>query len=222
MSTSTTWTKSPFAREYLCKGESYLVDGEVVNTRVHSVFVSGAKTSNIKSQDDNLPTRFVVVEVDLVQAHPRIMRDGSDINYKANTVGSKKYIEAKVVNGDQLAKAIGGSSTALPDDFLDAQRSKVHPATPNRFEFYIDETFAGVKSISKGAVIRFFTVGSSIFVERFESLSGQKNLFGKNGASAGAANLSNQWTAGVQAASAVGKMPGDGVEGVADDEWSDD
>jgi hypothetical protein len=174
MSTATNWSKCPFSKEALCRGEGFLIDGDVKAVRVHSVFVSGPKTVNIKNQEDNLPTRFICCEIDLVQAYPRILRDDADINYKQNTEGSKKYIAPKLYDADALAKAIGGAGTALPDDFLDERRNtKVHPAVKGRFELFLDASAIGVKDIAAGATVRFFTIGSSVFVERFEKVNGR-------------------------------------------------
>ena len=69
-----------------------------------------------------------------------------------------------------------------------------------------------------GQKVRFLTFGGSVFVERFESLSGAANVFGKN-ASGETAQLSDQWTKGIAAAAAK-KAPEEECEGVDSEEWS--
>ena len=54
----------------------------------------------------------------------------------------------------------------------DKSLSNVHPSSPNRFDLYVDASLAGAKNLQEGQEVRFFAHGDSVFVERFENLSG--------------------------------------------------
>lgn len=62
MSTSTEWVKG-WAKSTFCKGTGFIVEGPVVSTRIHSVFLRN--TADKASQEDQLPTRFLAVVVNV-------------------------------------------------------------------------------------------------------------------------------------------------------------
>lgn len=220
MSASSSWSHAAFSVDTLCQGDGLLVDGTVVATRMHSMFLSGAAVKNVANQEKNLPSRFIVVVVDLVQAHKRsIAANGLELNYKQNVAGSRKYVPLTLLNADELAKLVGDGA-ALPAQLFDDGKAAVHPATPNRFEMWIDASAPGAKDIvdvGMGQTYRFLTRGSSVFVERHESLTGTANIF-KGGA---AKDLSASWTKGVAAAAATtsAAVAHEQKEGVDESEW---
>ena len=147
-----------------------------------------------------------------------------EVNYRANTPGSRKYVEPTKLNADELAKAVGdeNSGVALPAKFLDEHRDLVHPNKPQRFEFFIDAAVRGAKDIQEDAEMRLLTLGRSVFVEKHESLSGNTNVFGSSASAAKGAALSDQWTKGIEKAAAnSGPLAGEDLEGVDSEEWSD-
>jgi hypothetical protein len=224
MSTSSSWNHAPFSLDVLCKGDGLVVDGVVVAIRVHSVFVSGEATKNVANQDRNLPVRYQVATIELTNAHKRAFQpNGLELNYKANTPDSRKYVPLTAIEADALARLLGSTTTgaALPDKFFDDGVANVHPAAPRRFDLFVDASAPGAKDIEKGQTYRFLTRGASVFVERHESLSGTANIF-KGGA---AKDLSHSWTTGVANAAASsggsGKPAHEDKEGVADEEWDD-
>eukprot|EP01108_Squamamoeba_japonica_P009124 TRINITY_DN8398_c0_g1_i1.p1 TRINITY_DN8398_c0_g1~~TRINITY_DN8398_c0_g1_i1.p1 ORF type:complete len:241 (+),score=42.17 TRINITY_DN8398_c0_g1_i1:52-723(+) len=223
MSSSSSWSHEPFAKTVLCKGDGLCVDGQIVATRVHSMFLSGAAVKNIESMEENLPARYVVCEIDMTAAKKRVIRDnGLELDYKQNENRGKdhrSYVPVEELNADQLASAVsGGRQVALPAKFYIDGECNVHPTISNRFEMYVDASAAGAKALAVGQKVRFLTFGGSVFVERFESLSGAANVFGKN-ASGETAQLSDQWTKGIAAAAAK-KAPEEECEGVDSEEWS--
>jgi hypothetical protein len=223
MSTSSSWNHAPFSLDTLCQGDGLVIDGAVVAIRVHSVFVSGEATKNVANQERNLPVRFQVATIELSNAHKRAFQpNGLELNYKANTPGSRKFVELTQIGADALARLVGSSKSgaALPDKFFDDGVPNVHPAAKNRFDLFVDASAPGAKDIEKGQTYRFLTRGASVFVERHESLTGTANIF-KGGA---AKDLSHSWTTGVAAAAAsgaTGKPAHENKEGVDDEEWDD-
>jgi len=220
MSTSSTWSHAAFSVDTLCQGDGLLIDGTVVSTRVHSMFLSGEATKNVAAQEKNLPSRFQVVTVELVQSHKRsVAPNGLELNYKANVPGSRRFVELKPIDADALAALVGSDGAALPAQLFDDGKANVHPAAKNRFDLFVDAAAAGAKDIEKGQVYRFLTRGSSVFVERHESLTGTANIF-KGGA---AKDLSASWTKGVASAAATagGAVKHENKEGVDDAEWDE-
>eukprot|EP01087_Luapelamoeba_hula_P012552 TRINITY_DN3504_c0_g1_i1.p1 TRINITY_DN3504_c0_g1~~TRINITY_DN3504_c0_g1_i1.p1 ORF type:complete len:116 (+),score=9.43 TRINITY_DN3504_c0_g1_i1:1-348(+) len=104
-STSTQWS-GPFLKSKLCTGQGVVVEGDVKEVRVHSMFVSSTVIDN---QEDNLPTRFTVLTVEPERAYPRILRGGSDVDYTCNVKGQRDYVEPALLSHDQLVARIGGT-----------------------------------------------------------------------------------------------------------------
>eukprot|EP01111_Echinosteliopsis_oligospora_P003086 TRINITY_DN1496_c1_g1_i3.p2 TRINITY_DN1496_c1_g1~~TRINITY_DN1496_c1_g1_i3.p2 ORF type:complete len:224 (-),score=82.21 TRINITY_DN1496_c1_g1_i3:69-740(-) len=183
MSTSSEW-QGEWSKSALCKNNGFIIEGSVVSTRIHSVFLRS--TAHKDAQEDQLPTRFVavIVKVDL-SVKRNFDANGYEIppkTVKAKAVGKGhlnhfEKVDASLVeqvNNDELAKSIGKGS-ALPDGFHNPGRDKLHPKVPGHFEFWADmEKFSSLwKDLKVGEAVRIRTIGDSVFVD---SLAKQDSL----------------------------------------------
>lgn len=105
MASTTNWV-GPFLKSSLCPGQGLIVEGTVKELRSHSVFVR--ETSAAYDQGDALPTRYIVLVLEIQQAYERIFdKRGDEIDYMGNLKFKKTYIEPTILTHAQVAARIG-------------------------------------------------------------------------------------------------------------------
>eukprot|EP01102_Stenamoeba_stenopodia_P020991 TRINITY_DN834_c0_g1_i2.p1 TRINITY_DN834_c0_g1~~TRINITY_DN834_c0_g1_i2.p1 ORF type:complete len:219 (+),score=73.20 TRINITY_DN834_c0_g1_i2:60-716(+) len=218
MSTTTNWNGS-WLQSSFCKGEGFTVYGTVVETRVHSVFLS-KNTSNPAELSEQLPTRFTVLVVEVKNAFRRLRVGDREVEPgKPLTIKGKKDPEPEAVPLDKLANAIsGGAGSALPNGFLDNRRDKLFPKS-KLFEFYCDVEKPAFKGIVLTEDLAIKTLGDSVIVESINRLNAKEKIF-KN---AEHAELGAGWAGKVMAQAEDPKKDDeiDKRQGADDDEWDD-
>jgi len=125
--------------------------------------------------------------------------------------------DPEAVSFSDWCSRLGGQ--AMPSEFHEKQRD-LHPSNEGRFEFWGDAVKLKPMDLKKGQRVKLKTKGDSIFVEscsqylenRAQSYHGE--------------NVIGGWTTKIQASKDVdadlpkkNKLPGEGMEGVADEEW---
>jgi len=177
-------------------------------------------TSVTKNQEDNLPTRFVVVILEPQQAYSRLFRgkDGQEVEYQENTPKARDYVAPQTLDFDRLAAKLGTGGSALPNGLLDEQKANLHPRVRGKFEFWIDSEKPRAKDLGPGLELRILTMGDSIFVDDFMMLNAKLNVFKDMGEKG--AELSGEYEKAIMQY-AEPEVLEDNREGVDEDEWSD-
>jgi len=219
MSGTTNWT-GPFKRSHFCgpvdrlQNDGLVVAGVVQKTRVQSVFVHDSSVAS--DQADNLPTRFIVVILPVKLAHKRYFdKYDQELDYQSNKVArGKNQIQIQPLSHDELASKVNASSksgNAIPDKLLD-NASHLHPKSQGTFEFWVDVAKVGAKELAAGDELRIFTMGPSIFVERFVVM----NAKAKDKVTGG-------WSTAMSSQKEKDdtKIDGGDKEGVDEEEWED-
>jgi hypothetical protein len=194
-----------------------VVEGTVKETRVHSVFVRDPSArTRVADQEDNLPTRFVAITLTVAAAYTRLFaRNGEEIDYLENNPRSRGYVAPVLLSHDQLAQRVGAKGTALPDGLIDDRRRSLHPSSPGRFEFWVDQSKSRAKDLRVDAQVRLLTLGNSIFVDSFTFLNAKTNVFKDN------EELSGQYADKIMEHAEPDQDEVDTRQGVDEDEWSD-
>eukprot|EP01112_Ceratiomyxa_fruticulosa_P013623 TRINITY_DN3838_c0_g1_i3.p2 TRINITY_DN3838_c0_g1~~TRINITY_DN3838_c0_g1_i3.p2 ORF type:complete len:224 (-),score=36.73 TRINITY_DN3838_c0_g1_i3:64-735(-) len=174
MSTSAQWS-AKWTKPELCVGPGFILEGQIKAVRMHSIFLTSAPS--IETQEDQLPTRFIalIVEVDFAckrnfdkfgnEVAPKMNR-ASAVN-KGHYLNQYERVDSKFVeklSSDELLQLLPGG-VAMPPKFSDSSLPKLHPIVPNHFEFWADSAQYKHMDLKAGDAVRIKTLGNSVFVD---------------------------------------------------------
>lgn len=211
--------------------DGVLVDGTVIATRVHSVFVTdNAKTKVPPADlDQMLPMRFNVWTIKMSRAWRRAKKesDGCEVD-PSDKVYLKRRKEGDPdptsleMSADDVVRFVSGDDsgkTALRAGYISekAVHQALHPSTPLALEFWADVNNDNWKNVNVGEELRIKTLGKNVIVEYCERLNA-KTVFGK-GASAESEQVASGWGDKLLQHAEGGPSSEDERSGAASDEW---
>mmetsp|Transcript_9609 Transcript_9609/g.29619 ORF Transcript_9609/g.29619 Transcript_9609/m.29619 type:complete len:243 (+) Transcript_9609:44-772(+) len=212
------WDPESSLREKLARN-GYMVEGRLVEVRNHSVKDSRGRYARYQA---------LVILIEACRSRT-FAADGSEIDtHIRKTEKVKKgylhHYDTRVledvfaVTPDQLQRAIGSPSCALPDGFYDAGKSKVHPAVEKQFEFWGDHLQFKPQELGIGDHVRITTKGDTLFVHTLYNSRAAATVPAKYAGEA----VGNSWTNKIFKHKADEESPADDKQGVDADEWDDD
>jgi len=213
------WNKSS-----VCKGAGVVIDGKLCSTRIHSIFLRS--TQDKLSQEDQLPTRFLALNIEVDTACRRNFDDrGNELPPKnrAAQVKSKGHLNhydkfdwtlVSQVAPDELVNVLGSGGKPVPEDFIAAPLyEKLHPSVPHHFEFWADMQRYSHLDLKPGDVLRIRTLGDSIIVDSLVKKDAVGiPLFSSD------PRLGNQWTQKIMAQQETPQSAAN-ADDDNDDEW---
>jgi len=160
------WTRSE-----QCKGDGFLVEGELLHMHMHNLTGAPPKSK------DNLPARFIAIQMSVTRVTKRKWSpEGQEIEPdEAVTRTELKGYLTKVRTTSQPATTAADKASiekvlteaagrCVPGSFV-VQKSQTHPAVSGVFEFWLDAAEYVAGDFAKGRHYRLKTVGDTPIVE---------------------------------------------------------
>jgi len=215
--TSSHWDGAFKAEENL-SGEGVYVEGAVRAWRFHSVHSSTDIHRYLAVQVTVLVARQRQFDSRKQEVEPTIrglrnLRKGwLNGTYKASAKDDPNSVSVAA-----LVEKLGAKSgKSLPAGYADDQLAALHPTVTNTFELWGDVTKCKNVLLELGAVVRIKTRGDSLFIESM-TRADKGEFVGKTGG-----DVLNGWDKQLQQYaqdSSDEEIPGQDLEGAADDEW---
>eukprot|EP01113_Clastostelium_recurvatum_P017787 TRINITY_DN2099_c0_g1_i2.p1 TRINITY_DN2099_c0_g1~~TRINITY_DN2099_c0_g1_i2.p1 ORF type:complete len:228 (-),score=56.97 TRINITY_DN2099_c0_g1_i2:76-738(-) len=183
MSTSCEWSSS-WSKKELCPGPGVIIEGTIKTVRMHSVFLRSAPS--VHSQEEQLPTRYIALIVDVDMACRRNFdANGNEKPPKMSKMkmATKGYlphwdrVDSSLVEKltiDELSTTLAGSpACAVPPGWSDTSAKKVHPTVPNAVEVWMEADKYKHMDLKVGEAVRIKTSGNSIIGESLARMGEQ-------------------------------------------------
>ena len=142
------------------------------------------------------------------------------LGYAAGTFKPTKPDDPTPVFIGDLAKKVGGEggSAALPAGYCPEQKDSLHPRVSGVFEFWADIAKSKNADLKEGAIVFVFTRGNSVFIDNMNRADKGEFRGHEQG------DVLNGWDKQLQQfaeGSTEEDIPGQDLEGCADEEWDD-
>lgn len=215
--TSSHW-EGPFKAEDNLSGDGVYVEGAVRAWRFHSVHSSTDIHRYLAVQVTVLLARQRQFDGRKQEIEPTIrglrsLRKGwMNGTYKASTKDDPISVSIESL----VAKLGANTGKPVPAGYADEQLPALHPTVANTFELWGDVTKCKNVQLEVGAVVRIKTRGDSVFIETM-TRADKGEFIGKAGG-----DVLNGWDKQLQQYaqdSSDEEIPGQDLEGAADDEW---
>lgn len=193
-------TTQDWVREKWCKGNGFVIEGEVIHRRVHTVLLKDKSIAPVNA----LPTKMIAFRVridsgDAIERQFDSQGHEKAIKFHPGSATAKGWLPhfdrkksygEHVVSIADVVNALHDSIYQLQIPYVKGLQDAIHPKVPNTLEFWLDSIkFQGIDLVL-GRHVRFKTLGNSCFVETIALLDdklSKYNTFAGN-------NVKATWT----------------------------